>query len=391
MKLLVVSHSCSVPLSQQFYAEIEQQTGWDLTIVMPSLWKDEYGHHLKPQRWSAYQGKIIGIPVWKSGNIPLHTYQSFFVRLLREVDPDFIYLHQEPYAIVTTQVYSANRLTIQKPISFFTWQNILKRYPIPFRQMESWVFKQTDVMFPGSYSAELVMREKGYTGTSVLLPSGIDPSLYYPRTVTQLRESLKTSPDEVLIGYVGRIVEQKGLKTLLEALAEIQELPWRLVIVGNGEYEAEFDAIARSKNLHSRIHRIGYVPNPEIPEYLSAFDVLVLPSETRSNWKEQFGRVIIEAMACQTPVIGSDSGEIPHLIQATKGGLVFSEGNAKEFADRLRQLILNPDERSHLAQVGQQSVLRNYTNSLLAKRFITTVENTVQSYQQNGCVEQRQM
>lgn len=383
MKLLVVSHSCSVPLSQQFYAEIEQQTGWDLTIVMPSLWKDEYGHYLKPQRWSAYQGKIIGIPVWQSGNIPLHIYRSLFVQLLRELDPDFIYLHQEPYAIVTMQMYLANHLSIQKPISFFTWQNILKRYPIPFRQMEQWVFKQTDVMFPGSYSAEAVMRQKGYKGTSVLLPSGIDPTVYYPRSVTQLKEELKTSPDEVLIGYVGRMVEQKGLKTLLEALEEIRDLPWRLVMVGNGDYETQFDAIARSKNLHARIKRIGYVPNPETPEYLSAFDVLVLPSETRSNWKEQFGRVIIEAMACQTPVVGSDSGEIPHLIEATKGGAVFSEGNPKKLADRLRQMILNPEARSQLAQTGQQSVLRNYTNSLLAQRFITTVENTVQLYQQN--------
>ena len=99
MKLLIVSHSCSVPISQQFYAEVEQLTGWDLAIVTPALWHDEYGNQLKPQRWSSYQGKIIGIPVWKSGSIPLHIYQSRFVQLLREINPDFIYLHQEPYEI----------------------------------------------------------------------------------------------------------------------------------------------------------------------------------------------------------------------------------------------------------------------------------------------------
>ncbi|MBD1824069.1 glycosyltransferase family 4 protein [Cyanobacteria bacterium FACHB-DQ100] len=375
MKLLIVNHSCTVSVVQQFYAEIEQQTGWELTIVMPENWKDEYGIRRKIERWKDFRGQIISIPVWRSGSIPLHSYRSFFVNLLRKLNPDFIYLHQEPYALVTLQVYLANYFTIRKPISFFTWQNILKRYPIPFRQMERWILKHTDVMFPGSYSAEAVMREKGYTGQSVLMPSGIDPAIYYPRSNT-----LKTElgAQAVLIGYVGRIVEQKGLKTLLLALNEIRSLPWRLVMIGAGEYEPEFDAIAQQLNLNDRIQKLGFVPFTETPNYLSAFDLLVLPSETRSSWKEQFGRVIIEAMACGTPVIGSDSGEIPHLIAATKGGLVFPEGNAIALSQKLSELILNPELRSHYAATGRQAVLSHYTNALLAQRFAETVKNTVE-------------
>lgn len=375
MKLLIVNHSCTVSVVQQFYAEIEQQTGWELTIVMPENWKDEYGIRRKIERWKDFRGQIISIPVWKSGSIPLHSYRSIFLNLLRKLNPDFIYLHQEPYALVTLQVYLANYFTIRKPISFFTWQNILKRYPIPFRQMERWVLKHTDVMFSGSYSAEAVMREKGYTGQSVLMPSGIDPAIYYPRSNT-----LKTElgAQDALIGYVGRIVEQKGLKTLLLALNKIRSLPWRLVLIGSGEYETEFDAIAQQLNLSDRIQKLGFVPFTETPNYLSALDVLVLPSETRSSWKEQFGRVIIEAIACGTPVIGSDSGEIPHLINATKGGLVFPEGNAIALAQKLRELILNPELRSHYATTGRQAVLSQYTNALLAQRFAETVKNTVQ-------------
>lgn len=375
MKLLIVNHSCTVPVMQQFYAEIEQQTGWELTIVMPENWKDEYGIQRKIECWKDFHGQIISIPVWQSGSIPLHSYRSIFINLLRKLNPDFIYLHQEPYALVTLQVYLANYLTIRKPISFFTWQNIFKRYPIPFRQMERWILKHTDVMFPGSYSAEAVMREKGYTGRSVLMPSGIDPAIYYPRS-NSLKAEL--SPQEVLIGYVGRIVEQKGLKTLLLALNEIRSLPWRLVLIGSGEYESEFDAIAQQLNLSDRIQKLGFVPFTETPNYLSAFDLLVLPSETRSGWKEQFGRVIIEAMACGTPVIGSDSGEIPHLINATKGGLVFPEGNEIALSQKLSELILSPELRSHYATTGRQTVLTHYTNSLLAQRFVETVKNTVQ-------------
>jgi L-malate glycosyltransferase len=377
MKLLIVNHSCTVSVAQQFYAEIERQTGWEITIVVPENWKDEYGFQRKVQRWKDFHGQLISIPVWKSGSIPLHNYRSLFVNLLRDLNPDFIYLHQEPYALVTLQVYLANYFTVRKPISFFTWQNIFKRYPIPFRQMERWILQHTDVMFPGSYSAEAVMREKGYSGRSVLMPSGIDPAIYYPRS-NNLKPELGAKDDEILIGYVGRVVEQKGLKTLLSALNEIRSLPWRLVIVGTGEFDAEFDAIAQQLNLSDRIQKLGFVPFTETPNYLSTFDLLVLPSETRANWKEQFGRVIIEAMACGTPVIGSDSGEIPHLINSTKGGVVFPEGDAISLSQRLSELIQNSELRSNYAETGKQSVLNNYTNSLLAQRFAETVKNTVQ-------------
>lgn len=376
MKLLSVNHSCTVSVAQQFYAEVEQQTGWDITIVVPSNWEDEYGNVRKVERWKDFKGKLVSIPVWKSGSVPLHSYRSFFLKFLRDLSPDFIYLHQEPYALVTLQVYLANYLTIRKPIGFFTWQNILKRYPIPFRQMEQWVLKHTDVMFPGSYSAEMVMRQKGFDKQSVLMPSGIDPAIYAPRS-QNLKQELGVT-DEILIGYVGRIVEQKGLKTLLLALKEIEHLRWRFVAIGSGEFEPEFDEIAQQLNLTDRIQRLGFVPFTETPNYLSALDIVVLPSETRSSWKEQFGRVIIEAMACGTPVIGSDSGEIPHLIRATQGGIVFPEGNAIALAQALQQLISNKELRATLAETGRQSVLQNYTNALLARRFAETIKNRVQ-------------
>jgi L-malate glycosyltransferase len=381
MKLLIVSHSCTIPVGQQFYAEIERQTGWDLTIVTPALWKDEYGNQLTTPRWSGYRGKLISIPVWKSGNVPLHTYRSVFIQLLQDLNPDFIYLYQEPYAVVTFQVYLANSLSIRKPIGFFTWQNIYKQYPFPFKQMESWVLRQTHMMFPGSQSAEEVFRKKGYTGSSMLLPSGIDPTIYYPRPeADQLKQELRQDANEVLLGYVGRIVEQKGLKTLLHALKQIQDLPWRLVMVGSGSYQPEFDQLAQTLQLSDRISHLGFVSGEKTPLYLSAFDALVLPSETRANWKEQFGRVIIEAMACGTPVIGSDSGEIPNLLKATGGGLVFPEAQVDQLANQLRQVVANADLRSQLATQGQQVVLQRYTHSPIALRFAEAIENTVQSH-----------
>lgn len=378
MKLLIVSHPCVTPINQQFYAEVERQTGWELTIVTPSNWKNEYGKRLSPERWSEYRGGLLSIPVWKSGNIPLHIYRSVFIGLLQQLKPDFIYLNHEPYAVATGQIYLANRLSIKKPIGFFTWQNIFKSYPFPFRQMEQWVLKESSLAFPGSKSAEEVIRKKGYQGISVILPSGVDLDIYFPRLEAQeLKSKLRQGENEILIGYLGRIVEEKGLKTLLIALKQIQHLPWRLIVVGSGSYETEFDAIAQNLQLTERISRLGYIPHTEAPLYLSAFDLLVLPSETRPNWKEQFGRVTIEAIACGTPVLGSNSGEIPHLIQATGGGVTFPEAQPEALAEQLKQLIINPSLRSQLVETGRQVVQSNYTNASLAQRFAEAIEKAI--------------
>ena len=87
MKLLIVSHTCVNPAGQQFYAEVERQTGWQLTIVTPELWKDEYGNKLNTERWPGYRGGLLSFPVWKSGSIPLHTYRSSIKNPTRSSPP----------------------------------------------------------------------------------------------------------------------------------------------------------------------------------------------------------------------------------------------------------------------------------------------------------------
>jgi L-malate glycosyltransferase len=374
MKLLVLSHSCVTSINQQFYAEVEQQTGWKIIIITPSNWHNDYGNNITPQKWPSMQGELLDFSVWNSGNVPLHIYRTTFTRLLEQVQPDVIYVQHEAYGLATFQIYLANSLTLKRPIAFFTWQNIEKRYPFPFHQMERWVLNQTHMMFSGSQSAKAVWHKKGYSGKSIILPGSVDTNIYCPSSIAPNLKAEWSTSDEIVIGYLGRIVEEKGLRTLLHALKKIEPLPWKLVIVGTGDYETQFRRIAIDLGLTERICYLGYVPHDQAPNYLSAFDLLVIPSETRSNWKEQFGRVIIESMACGTPVIGSDSGEIPFLISETQGGLSFPEGNAEEFSKRLEYLIKDKDARQKLAQKGRSSVLQQYSNAVIVQRFVQGIQ-----------------
>lgn len=377
MKLLVVSHACASPINQDLYAQLERLLGWNLTLVVPSNWVNEYGQRAGGGRSASFTGRLIPIPVWRPGNIILHAYKTSFSALLDEVAPDAIYVHHEPYAVATAQVSFANRRR-HVPIGFYSAQNIFKRYPPPFRWSEAMVLRQSRFFFPVSVEVERIFRQKGYTGESAVLPLGIDPATYCRHEdVDAIRRTAATAEGQVLLGYLGRIVQEKGLLTLLGALELIKDLPWRLIVIGSGPLENQFDARAAALGLSGKINRVGFVPHEAAPQYLSAMDALVVPSETQPNWKEQFGRVVIEAMACGTPVLGSNSGEIPNLIADTGGGLVFKEKDPRDLADKLATLIRDPALRTKLAAKGRQAATDHYSLPAIAQKFATTVERAV--------------
>jgi L-malate glycosyltransferase len=173
------------------------------------------------------------------------------------------------------------------------------------------------------------------------------------------------------------MVEQKGLQTLIEALARLPRSNWKLVVIGTGPYESRFDELVSTHGLTDRVTRLGYVAHDLTPRYLGAMDILVLPSETRPNWKEQFGRVLIEAMACGTSVVGSDSGEIPTLIKASGGGRVFPEANPGALADVLQQMIADDSQRKTFARVGGVWANNNISLPAVATSVGRVMENAL--------------
>jgi glycosyltransferase involved in cell wall biosynthesis len=380
---MVVSHSCTASINQKLYAAVRQATGWEVSLVIPSNWVDEFGFNSTPERWPSFDGEIIPIPVRKTGSIILHYYRANFAKLIRSVNPDVVYVNHEPYAAATAQVFWGNRRAggrnALRPIGWYSCQNILKTYPIPFRWTESWVLRSSQFAFPISSAVDEVFRQKGYTGPSTVLPLAIDPDTYRPhsdRAVVRRELSDGASDDTVLVGYVGRLVPEKGLATLMAAIRTLPHLPWRLAIIGAGPMAEGLKKMSQEMGIFDRVKFVGFVPHVEAPRLMSALDVLVLPSETQPNWREQFGRVLLEAMACGTPVVGTDSGEIPKLVRETGGGLVAHERDPADLAAALRRLILDPHLRSSLAEVGRSAVLEHYTIDVAAAAFARAIRAT---------------
>jgi glycosyltransferase involved in cell wall biosynthesis len=106
-----------------------------------------------------------------------------------------------------------------------------------------------------------------------------------------------------------------------------------------------------------------------MPRAYSQMDVLVLPSRTTPTWAEQFGRVLVEALWCGVPVIGSQSGEIPWVVTATGGGALYPESDVDALTDLLRQFAADPDKRGQIARAGRAAVEKLFSVDAVSDLF----------------------
>ena len=303
-------------------------------------------------------------PAILHGHNHLHLYRRPGLPL-DSFRPDLVHIDEEPYSAVTAQyVRACVRRAV--PCLFFAWQNIDKTLPAPFPALRRYVFRNVRGGIAGTDEAASVLRAAGYDGPIAVIPQfGVDPERFGPDPVSAgaLRTQIGARPDDVIVGYGGRLIEEKGLALLIEAVAPLERV--RLVMIGAGPMRSLLERRARAADLHGRVHFLGDVTSREMPQQLAGLDILALPSLTTPTWKEQFGRVLVEAMACGVPVVGSDSGEIPQVIG--DAGLIVAEGDAAALTQALRQLAETPATRAELGLRARKRVLERYTNDRIAE------------------------
>ena len=168
------------------------------------------------------------------------------------------------------------------------------------------------------------------------------------------------------MGYAGRLVPEKGVDLLLRACAGLGAFGgWELRILGDGPERPRLEALAAELGIQAQVAFLGRVPSTAAPAYYRQLDVLALPSLTQPNWAEQFGRVLIEAMACGVAVVGSSSGEIPWVIG--DAGEICPEGDAGALRETLAGLLADPARRADLAARGRARVLERFTQAQVAE------------------------
>lgn len=324
----------------------------DLTVVVPPSWRDERGiMPLERIHTSGYE--LIVAPIRFNGHFHLHYYPTL-PEILARVCPDILHLDEEPYNFATFHAtramrrVNANALSpTQTRILFFSWQNIRREYPPPFAWMEQYVFENANAAIAGNKEAEKILRRKGFSKPICVIPQFGVPDSFAPLPSPR-PYSLIT------IGYAGRLVREKGIEILLQALAQVQG-DWALKILGSGPLSDSLPKLAQQLGIAARVQFAPWVSSGEMPQFYNSLDLLVVPSLTQPNWKEQFGRVLMEAMACAIPVVGSDSGEIPNVIGDS--GIIVPEGDSTALTRALDTLILNPTLRQSLGAQGRTRAL----------------------------------
>lgn len=357
MRILIVSKALVNGVYQRKLEELARLPDVELLAVVPPFWHENRVGVLQLERRYVEGYQLVVEPMWFNGHHHVHFYPGFGKHIAR-FRPDILHIDEEPYNLVTAHAALLGRRYGAR-ILFFTWQNLYRRYPPPFSWFEQLNYRLASAAVAGNHEAADVLRRKGFRGPLAVIPQfGVDPELFRPMTV--VRAAVPT------IGFVGRLVPEKGADLLIRALAQ---LPGRvqLEIVGDGIERTRLELLATELGVRDRVLFRGGVPPALMPEALNRFDVLVVPSRTRRNWKEQFGRVIIEAMSCGVPVVGSLSGEIPHVIGDPS--LVFPEDDVDALVRLLRNLFADPDRLRQLGEAGRRRVLAHYTQRRIAEQY----------------------
>jgi len=368
MKILAISHSCVVAQYQKRMAEVAGYPDVELTLLVPKYWF-QFNKNVMLEKGRDDHYRIVSIqPItWgmrgKGLRNVTHIY-SGMKRILEEIKPDIVELWEEPFSGVTAHtIFWAKRIVPKAKVIFFSAQNILKRYPFPFSTFENYTYRNAQFAFLMNREVAEVVRGKGYEKNFTILPLGVDTDIFCKKDASLLKKEIGLG--DFVIGFIGKITQQKGILDLIEAVSRIDE-KIQLLIIGNGDLREEVERRMDLLGLGQKTVIMDGIPHSRVPDYLNCMDLLVFPSVTVPHLKEQFGRVIVEGMACEVPVIGSDSGQIPGTIG--KAGLIFKETDVRDLREKIATLMNDQNLRTVLARKGRKRVLGNFTWKVIAKK-----------------------
>jgi len=379
MKILVASHTYIVDLNCEKLRALSQlETGIEVTVIVPKRWKPGGVQNKIITTQYRDEGKFRIVPVsnFSQNHQGMLTFGADLIPLLRQFRPQIIQVEQGSRGLAYAEMIALNQfLGLRAKNVFFTWWNLPYKLKFPVSLIETYNLNHSHGIVSGNQDGVEVLRQRGYKGPIKVMPQlGVDENLFTPKPQPELAAKLGIKANEFVVGFVGRFVQEKGLLTLLSALITLKDKSWKLLLLGRGPLQSELMSKAEENKIKDKIILVESVPHDQVCHYINLMNTLVLPSETTDEfktltavgWKEQFGHVLIEAMACKVPVIGSNSGEIPHVIGET--GLVFSEGDAQALANCLVQFMEKPELAKNLGEMGYQKAMAKYTNKALAKQ-----------------------
>jgi len=364
--LLTIGHSYVVAMNRRLADEMARAGGdrWTVTAAAPQSYAGDLGP-IDLQRSPDEVSQLVPLPVHLDRSPHLMIYGR--LAPLMKQRWDLVHCWEEPYVMAAAQIAAAAPPTAK--FVFSTFQNLAKSYPPPFKWIEQRVLRRSNgwIAF-GTTVHDTQCERPGYSRIpSRVIPPGVDTSAFCPDAPSRARVRGERGWDDStpVIGFAGRFVPEKGLDLLVAALHEVQ-LPWRALFIGGGPEVAKVQGLSAA--FPRRVSIVRGVTHAEMPAFYNAMDVLCAPSQTTLRWREQFGRMLTEAMACGVPVAASRSGEIPHVIG--DAGVLLPEDDVSAWVATITRMLQEPAWRRDLAGRGLRRARAEFAWPIVARRHL---------------------
>lgn len=361
MRVLIASPAYVIDTYREKLCRLASFPDVEIALLVPGSWRHPLGPIIfRPSGDDAVYHQIP-LPVYFSGRNGKFMFRWLAAAsALLRFRPHIIHVEVEPLSMASLQLTLLSRLLVGAKIIQFKWENLDLELDWLRRAVEGVCIRAADHFIAGNSAARTLLVNKGVPAgrisvmpqVGISMPDGAAPA------------SRPSAGSQFTVGFVGRLVKEKGVFTLLNAFADLPSQS-RLVLVGDGPARHEIVRTARSLGILGRLEVTGALRQSKVAAQMAAMHVMVLPSLTTPRWSEQFGRVIIEAMASGVPVVGSDSGAIPEVLG--DAGLVFEEANAPALAATLNRLLEDRELRQELSHRGLDRCRRHFTHEHIAE------------------------
>jgi glycosyltransferase involved in cell wall biosynthesis len=296
---------------------------------------------------------------------------SWLAGEVRAARPDAIWVQEEPIDPFLLELLALHRVRSRPRIVTAVCENIFPRpKTLAERTARRLLWPRLDHLLAVAGPSLEGIRAAGMPDSvpaSTLVAGGLEPDgPVTPRALPFDRDGA------FVVGFAGRIIEEKGWRVLVEAIAELPGA--QLVLAGDGPQVEELRAAAASAE---RVHYVGLLPKGDLWGFYRSLDCLAVPSLTTARWKEQSASTLVDGLCMGLPVVASASGGIPDIMGL--GGLLVPEGDPRELAGALGRVRDDAALRTKLGAAGSERFRREFAIPAYAAKIATALSLHVRS------------
>ena len=359
MRAVIVSHLYADPASRAKLGALAA-LGVSVTAAVPDRWISRSGTLQKTE--AASDGGLRVVPVSVKGPLAEPELLLWNARNLRAVldesTPDLLQIEEEPWTQpAALGLRLARRLKIPGVLALA--ESLPRSHTIGQRLRRERSLRRAAGII-GANNLALALATKRH-------PTA--PQLSLPRLGVTLPAAAPRQPHSGLaIGFVGRLVPERGLDLLFRACVGLAG-KWTLSVIGTGPSQEELEALAQRLGIAARISWLGALPRQAVDEIWPRLDCLVLPSRTTERWVMTEGRAALHAMANGVAVVGTDSGALREIIG--EGGRIVPEEDVAALTAALQDLYADRSECERLGAAGRRRVQEELSDAAIARKMLT--------------------